>query len=156
MLRRLPLVLVLVALATPPVAGAAGCKRFAHHQSDGGADDYTVVRGKDGGEAWIRLGAGPMPAEFPPGMQFYPGAEVTETSRIAKNVIVGLSTHDPVETVFAFYRKLPGYTALSEPEVKGTHVLRLKHTASGKEAVVLAAVYGTRTTISLSTPRNFP
>ena len=94
------------------------------------AGEYAVVRDKDGTETRVRLGAGPIPPEFPPAMELYPGAEFTSTARTKGNVIVALSTTDSLEAVFAFYRKQPGYEEISDVEVRGMRVLNLKHQTS--------------------------
>lgn len=128
-----------------------GCKRIERGED---RDGYSIVRNKDGGETRVRLGAGPVPPEFPPNMPLYPGAEFSSTARTAKNTVLLLSTHDSLDAVFAFYRKQPDYEEVSDVEVDGMRVLHLKHKASGKDVQVVVKIGGQSTEISLvTTPR---
>jgi hypothetical protein len=129
------------------------CKRRDHGAiSDGGANgEYAIVHNKDGSSTRVRLGAGPIPPEFPPGLKLYPGAEFSSTARTAKDVIVNLRTPDSLDAVFAFYRKQPGFDEISDVEVNGMRVLHLKHRASGKDFQVVVKV-GPRTEVSLIAP----
>lgn len=133
------------------IGSGVHCKR-THHGTDGESGEYAVVRTKDGGETRVRLGAAPIPPEFPPTMQIYPGAEFTSTARTKKSVVVALSTTDSLEAVFAFYRKQPGYDELSDVEVDGMRVLHLKNPASGKDFQVVVKVEGRTTKVSLVAP----
>ena len=136
------------------IVGGLGCKRIDRdlQRSNGDSGTYSVVRTKDGSETRVRFGAGPIPPEFPPNMPLYPGAEFSSTARTAKSVILSLSTSDPLDAVFAFYRRQRSYEELSDVDVDNLRVLHLKHTASGKDIQVIVKVSGHRTEISLVAP----
>ncbi|MEO6419088.1 MAG: hypothetical protein ABIP39_06760 [Polyangiaceae bacterium] len=146
-LRSRPLLFVLAVLIVGPQ-----CKRRTHGAgTDAGSDDeYMVVHdSKDGTETRVRLGSGPIPPEFPPGLQLYPGATFSSTARLENSIIVILRTTDSPEAVFAFYRKQSGYDETSDVTIKDKRVLSLKHRASGKELQIVVKVEDGRTIVSL-------
>jgi hypothetical protein len=123
--------------------------------ADGGSRDddgaYDVVRSADGGETRVRLGAGPIPPEFPPGTKLYPGASFSSTSRLKSSVVIMLHTHDSADAVFAFYRAQPGFEETSDAVVKNQRVVNFKHHGSGKELRIVVKADGARTQVSLVT-----
>jgi hypothetical protein len=120
--------------------------------ADAAAPGYSVVRAKDGHETQVRLGRGPMPAEFPPDVPLYPGAELTATVRTATSVVVTFSTSGAVDAMYAFYVKQPGYEQLSDVVVDGSRVLQVRQVASGKDFQVIVKLDGSRTETSLVAP----
>lgn len=125
---------------------AASCDRSTSHERN---DGYAVVKSKDGTTTEVRLGPGPLPPEFPPGLNLYPGAEFTSTARTGNKVLVLLSTPDSADQVFAHYRALSGFEELKEVEVEEYRSLLLMHEETRRDVQVLAKPVGSRTEISL-------
>jgi len=148
--RSLPIVAVGIAL----VVAAEGCSRSERSDGHGAASGApnSWVRADDGSEARVRLGPGPIPAEFPPNVPLYPGAQLTSTVRTAKDVVVLLSTRDPVGAVLEFYRKQPGYEEISDQTIGDQRVLHFKHAASTKDFQVVVKVGDGLTQVSLVAP----
>ena len=143
----------LLAIAVLLSVSELGCKRTDPTRHDGAAsaDPYTAVRSEDGSESRVRLGPGPIPPEFPPGVPLYPGAEFTSTVRTAKSVIVMLATSDPPEAVYSFYGKQPGYEPISDLTVGDKRVLHLKQLSTAKDFQVVVQTEGSRSRVSLVT-----
>ena len=146
--------LILLALGALPLVGGLGCKKMEDALRRRGSDagTYSIVTDEKGEETQIRMGPGPVPAEFPPEMPLYPGATFASTARTAKSVVVGLSTSAPPDSVYTFYGKQPGFEQVSDQKVNGVRVLRFKHTASGKDFQLIANVEGRTTNVALVAP----
>lgn len=145
---------LLLALGALPLVGELGCTKMEEAVRRRGSDagTYSVVTDEKGEETQIRMGPGPVPPEFPPGMPLYPGATFASTARTAQSVVVGLSTSAPPDSVYAFYAKQPGFEQVSDQKVNGVRVLRFKHTASGKDFQLIANVEGRTTNVALVAP----
>ena len=129
-----------------------GVVAFRNRSRPGGhsLSDGTVHR--DGGDMHVHLGAGPIPPEFPPVTKLYPGSTMTATVRSSTDVVVSFTTPDSHDAVIAFYRTQEGYETVADVDVDGKHVLRQKHSASGKYVRVVVDLNAHPTEFSLLAP----